>query len=101
MGIRYHKDLEVYQIAMDFVFQIYEITDKFPQKEQYVLTSQLRRAAISVPSNIAEGATRKNTKEFIQFLYYALGSCAELEKPNLRYPTDWSILKNQIRLSKL
>lgn len=79
MEIRSHKDLEVYKIAMDFVVRIYKITDDFPKKEQYGLTSQLRRAAISIPSNISEGAARKNTKEFIQFLYYSLGSAAEIE----------------------
>lgn len=79
MEIRSHKDLEVYKIAMDFVVRIYKITDDFPKKEQYGLTSQLRRAAISIPSNISEGAARRNTKEFIQFLYYSLGSAAEIE----------------------
>lgn len=79
MEIKNHKDLEVYKIAMEFVVHIYKITDKFPKEEKFGLTSQIRRAAISIPSNIAEGAARKNTKEFIQFLYYSLGSAAEIE----------------------
>ena len=79
MEIKSHKDLEVYQKSMDFVIQIYKLTKSFPKEEQYGLISQLRRAAISIPSNIAEGSARKNTKEFIQFLYYSLGSTVEIE----------------------
>ena len=64
---------------MDFVSSIYKITKDFPDDEKFGLTSQMRRAAISIPSNIAEGAARKNTKEYIQFLYYSLGSASEIE----------------------
>ncbi|MBU1012583.1 MAG: four helix bundle protein [Bacteroidetes bacterium] len=74
-----HKDLEVYQKSMNFVFHIYKLTDKFPKEELFGLTSQLRRAAVSIPSNISEGAARRNTKEFIQFLYHSLGSASEIE----------------------
>jgi four helix bundle protein len=74
-----HKELKVYQKAMDLVTEIYQMTKLFPPEEKYGLTSQVRRASISVPSNIAEGAARKNTKEYIQFLYYSLGSAAEIE----------------------
>ena len=74
-----HRDLDVWTKSMDFAEQVYKITEKFPDKEKYSLTNQLRRAAISVPSNIAEGATRNSHKEFIQFLYIALGSTSELE----------------------
>jgi four helix bundle protein len=77
--VRTHKDLEVWKSSMDFVISIYKITSTFPTSEIYGLTSQIRRAAVSVPSNIAEGAGRKNTKEFIQFLYISLGSLAEIE----------------------
>ncbi|HER24967.1 MAG TPA: four helix bundle protein [Candidatus Atribacteria bacterium] len=64
---------------MDLVSNIYRITESFPNKELYGLTNQIRRAAVSVPSNIAEGAARSSKKEFIQFLYIALGSLSELE----------------------
>ncbi len=74
-----HKELSVYQKAMDFVTEIYIVTKSYPEAEKYGLSSQMRRAAVSIPSNIAEGAARRTTKEFIQFLYIALGSSAELE----------------------
>lgn len=78
-SIRNHKDLDVWKRSMDFVMEMYKITNKFPSSELYGLTSQIRRASISIPSNIAEGAGRKNTKEFIQFLYFSLGSASEIE----------------------
>jgi four helix bundle protein len=74
-----HKDLEVWKKSMDLVLQVYQITNLFPDTEKFGLTSQMRRAAVSIPSNIAEGAARKGDKEFIQFLYIALGSLAEVE----------------------
>ena len=77
--IKSHKDLEVWKISMDFVTDLYKITNEFPPSELYGLTSQIKRAAVSIPSNIAEGAARKNTKEFIQFLHVSLGSLAEIE----------------------
>ena len=64
---------------MEIVERIYDITDKFPQKDLYVLTSQIQRSAISVPSNIAEGFARGHTAEYKQFLRIALGSCTELD----------------------
>jgi len=64
---------------MEVVAKIYEITKSFPHEEIYGLTSQLRRSGISIPSNIAEGAARNSDKEFIQFLYIALGSLSEVE----------------------
>ena len=74
-----HKDLDVWKFSMDFVVSVYEITRAFPKEELYGLTSQIRRAAVSIPSNIAEGATRSGNKEFIQFLYIALASTSEVE----------------------
>jgi four helix bundle protein len=74
-----HNDLEVWKKSIDFVTEIYKITKEFPKEEIYGLTSQIRRAAVSIPSNIAEGSGRKSDKEFIQFLYIALGSVAETE----------------------
>ena len=78
-NIRNHKDLNVWKKSIDLVDIIYKVTKSFPKEELYCLTSQIRRSAISVPSNIAEGAARSSKKEFIQFLYIALGSLSELE----------------------
>ncbi len=78
-GVKTHKDLDVWKEAIMLVKKTYELTSVFPKEEMYGLTSQIRRAAVSIPSNIAEGAARNSTKEFIQFLYIALGSCAELD----------------------
>ncbi|MGH7206807.1 MAG: four helix bundle protein [Nitrospiraceae bacterium] len=77
--LRTHKDLDVWNKAMELAGEVYSISRQFPREEIYGLTLQTRRSAISVPSNIAEGAARHSKKEFIQFLYVALGSIAELE----------------------
>ena len=74
-----HKDLDVWKSAMLLAEVIYLETGDFPNHEQFGLTSQLRRAAVSVPANIAEGSARKGNKELTQFLYISLGSLAELE----------------------
>jgi four helix bundle protein len=74
-----HKNLDVWKKSMDLVEVIYKLTQQFPDNEKFGLTSQMRRSAVSIPSNIAEGAARKGDKELIQFLYIALGSIAELE----------------------
>ncbi len=74
-----HKDLQIWQSGIALVEAVYKATSEFPASELYGLTSQMRRAAVSVPSNIAEGAARQGEKEFIQFLYIALGSLSELE----------------------
>ena len=74
-----YKELIVWQKSMDLVVKIYELTDKFPREEIYGLTSQIRRAAVSIPSNIAEGRMRGHIKEFKQFLWNAYGSGGELE----------------------
>jgi four helix bundle protein len=73
------KDLEVWKRGIDLVEDIYNITATFPTNEQFGLVSQMRRAAVSIPSNIAEGQGRRNAKEFDQFLYIAKGSLAEIE----------------------
>ena len=74
-----HKNLEIWQLGIELVTKIYEITRNFPKEELYGLSSQMRRSAISFPSNIAEGAARNSQKEFLQFLYISLGSLSELE----------------------
>ena len=77
--INSHKDLKVYQEALLLVKDIYFITSHFPKEELYGLTSQMKRCAISIPSNIAEGSGRKGNAELIRFLYISLGSLSELE----------------------
>ena len=76
---RSYKDLVVWQKAIDLVTEIYKITDAFPDREKYALTSQMRRAVVSIPSNIAEGRSWSTRKDFINFLHTALGSGTELE----------------------
>ena len=77
--IKNFRDLDVWRLAMEIVVDIYECTKTFPKEEIYGLVSQMRRAAVSIASNIAEGFNRYHNKEYRQFLYIALGSCAELE----------------------
>lgn len=74
-----HKDLDIWRLSMDLVTNVYMLTKEFPKEEMYGLVSQMRRAAVSIPSNIAEGAARQSNKENLQFLYIALGSLSELE----------------------
>ncbi|WP_134088780.1 four helix bundle protein [Olivibacter sp. XZL3] len=74
-----HKDLDVWKKSIDLVTVVYIITERLPKEEIYGLTSQIRRCSVSIPSNIAEGSARQGKKEFIYFLYIALGSIAELE----------------------
>ena len=80
--IKNFQDLRIWQIGIEVVKDIYILTKKFPKEELYGLISQMRRSAISIPSNIAEGFRRYHNKEYKQFLYIALGSCAELETQN-------------------
>ena len=77
--IKTHKDLLVWKKGIDLVEQIYKFTKQFPKEELYGITNQMRRCAVSIPANIAEGSGRKNKAEFIQFLHIALGSASELE----------------------
>jgi len=79
MGRRNYRDLEVWQLAMDLVVECYQLAKMFPKSELYGLASQLQRAAVSVPTNIAEGQARQHIKEFIQHLSIAQGSLAEAE----------------------
>ena len=77
--VKSYKDLNVWQKSIDLVKDIYILVKSLPKEETYALSDQIRRSAVSVPSNIAEGSGRNGTKEYIQFLYIALGSLCELE----------------------
>lgn len=79
MKVKDYNELKVWQKGIDMADMVYSATDRFPRDELYGLTSQMRRAAVSVPSNIAEGFVRRSTAEYRQHLYVSLGSCAELE----------------------
>ena len=83
MTIKDYKELQIWQKGIEITDRIYSITRNFPQDELYGLTSQMRRAAVSIPSNIAEGFARQHRKEYTQFLFTALGSCAELETQSI------------------
>ena len=74
-----HKKLKAWQVAMEIVQDVYKFTQQLPGEEKYGLVSQMRRSAISIPSNIAEGAARRSSKEFVQFLHIAQASLAELD----------------------
>ena len=92
--IHTYKDLVVWQRSIELVMAVYDITEKFPRQEQYGLISQMRRAAISIASNIAEGRHRGTRKDFLQFLRIAFGSGAELE-------TQLEIAKRLPRIKEL
>ena len=98
IGVKTHKDLDVWKKSMEFVTMLYKKTATFPKEEISGLTNQMRRAAVSIPSNIAEGAARKSNKEFIQFLHIALGSTVEIEtqliiSKNLKFIDDESFIE--------
>ncbi len=76
--MRPHENLEVWRRSIDFVTAVYKVTESFPKEERFGLVSQIRRAAVSVPANIAEGAARESGKEFVHFLSNAQGSASEL-----------------------
>jgi len=101
-----HKDLDVWKEAMGLAAEVYSLTRRFPREEIYGLTLQARRSAVSIPSNIAEGAGRHSRKEFIQFLHVALGSIAELETQvilatRMSFIPDEGILDRIERVRKL
>jgi four helix bundle protein len=79
MAVRHFRELIAWQKAMDLVESIYRSTDKFPSYERFGLTNQLRRAAVSIPSNIAEGQGRASTKDFLHFLSISRGSLQEVQ----------------------
>ena len=77
--MRDHTELEVWKLSVTLAAEVYKITSSFPGAETFGLAAQMRRAAVSIPSNIAEGAGRRTTKDFIHFIHIARGSLAELE----------------------
>lgn len=79
MSIKSYKELDIWKKGIGIVDSVYAITKGFPREEQFGLAVQMRRSAVSIPSNIAEGFVRQHNREYRQFLYIALGSCAELE----------------------
>jgi four helix bundle protein len=98
--IKTHKDLIVWQKSVTFVTEIYKITSSFPDDEKFGITSQLRRAAVSIPTNISEGAARHSRKEYVQFLYISLGSVSEIDTlllivGNLKYSDAEELSKLQ------
>jgi four helix bundle protein len=98
---RNHRDLKVWNEAVDLVQAIYSLTSSFPSYEQFGLTSQLRRAAVSVPANIAEGCARSGTKELLRFLSIAQGSLSELDTlaelaHRLGYPHEMETVRTRM-----
>jgi len=79
MSIKSHRDLTVWQKAMELVKEVYSLTEKFPKDETFNMTLQMNKAAVSIPSQIAEGYMRRHRKEYLYFLSVSLGSSAELE----------------------
>jgi four helix bundle protein len=104
-----HKKLDAWTSAIDLAQLVYKTTDRFPSRERYGLSSQIRRAAVSIPSNIAEGAARHSKKEFLQFLHIAKGSLSELDThmelaKRLEYlgQTEWQTLNELLeRVDKM
>jgi len=78
-SVKTHHDLDVWKMSMEFIVDLYRITEHFPVQEKFGLVSQIRKAGVSIPSNIAEGASRTSSKEFRYFISVALGSATELE----------------------
>lgn len=104
--MRPHERLEVWGLAVDFVVEVYRTTESFPKEEKFGLTSQIRRAAVSVPANIAEGAGRHSPKEFAHFLSNAQGSASELDTElliayRLGYVDDQRFAHLHARLDKV
>jgi len=100
-----HDELEVWNKSMELVTDIYILTKNFPKEELYGLTNQMRRCAVSIPSNIAEGCSRFSDKETLKFLSIALGSTSELEtqliiSKNIEYIKDIKQIKQKIETVK-
>ncbi|MUP46330.1 four helix bundle protein [Gramella sp. BOM4] len=100
------KDLEIWKYSREFCKEIYEVTQAFPETEKFGLVMQLRRGCVSIPSNIAEGASRKSNKDFDRFLEIALGSCFEVETQllisnDLDVIDDFDLKKLQSKISSI
>ena len=98
-----HKDLDIWKRGLELVTEMYKLTKSFPKEENYGLSSQMQRAAVSYPSNIAEGAARNSKADYIRFVYIALGSLSELEtqviiSKNLGYASNIEKLLNEIEI---
>jgi len=103
---RNYEGLYVWQKSIDFVAKVYKATEGFPSTEIYGLTNQIRRAVVSIPSNIAEESGRKGVKELLQFLHIALGSCSELHTQfiiakNLGYSQGNSLIDGILEIKKM
>ncbi|HYB74062.1 MAG TPA: four helix bundle protein [Candidatus Sulfotelmatobacter sp.] len=104
-----HKKLDLWKLSMDHAVQVYKVTERFPQEERYGITGQIRRAGISIPSNIAEGAARQTRKEFVNYLHMAQGSLSEMDTllelaKRLEFLPleDWNTLDNDMeRMDKM
>jgi four helix bundle protein len=97
MKIRNFKDLDIWRLGKDIVKDVYLISSQYPKEEVFGLVSQMRRAAVSIPSNIAEGFNRFFNKEYKQFLFIALGSCAELET-QLEISNDLRFINDELKI---
>lgn len=104
--LKSYKELIVWQKSIDLVKEIFILTEKFPKSEIYGLTSQMRRAAVAIPSNIAEGYGRNSPKEYMQFYSIAYGSALELEtqliiSEELKFATEKQLLKSKLLLEEV
>ncbi|MCO6161258.1 four helix bundle protein [Flavobacterium sp. NRK F7] len=95
-----YKDLEIWKLSRKFCVSIYEQTSNFPESEKFGLVSQLRRASVSVPSNISEGCSRNSNKDFSRFLEIAIGSCYEIET-QLLIATDLDLINKETSITLL
>jgi four helix bundle protein len=96
MKIRNFRDLDVWKMGKEIVLDVYRVTAAYPRVEAYGLAAQMRRASVSIPSNVAEGFNRFHNKEYRQFLFIALGSCAELET-QVEISSDLGFVQRNIR----
>jgi four helix bundle protein len=105
-NVKTHKDLVVWQKSVVFVTDIYKFTKSLPDDEKFGIISQLRRASVSIPTNIAEGAARHSRKEYIQFLFVSLGSVSEIDTlliitANLKYSDFDELIKLQSQADEI